>query len=343
MLPKEVRALMADVNQRVQKAREYRVCLHPEAPTGCSAEIIKAHTVQRCGGGLLSIASKNHVYGCEPDMFQMDRLSGQLELKSIGVHDASTFRGFCGKHDQALFEPVEKHPFTGTREQVVLLTFRSVAREVWEKRVKIRTHQIMQHVVSERGTDALGALVLAATTEADQQDLGRVEQLKASLDQIVSTSNWSAIASLIVWTDHVVPILASGLTYVQYDFQGREIQDFGRPDIQWIAVNSIVDGSGGGALVLSWLAREMAPAHLAGSLMALPEAERAAAAARFIVEHVENHYVSPTWWDALGPAERQTFLNHLNGGVVPFRPHTHAWFDPSAPLSLGVTVRATTT
>jgi hypothetical protein len=263
-------------------------------------------------------------------------------LKSIGVHDASTFRGFCGKHDQALFAPVEKQPFVGTKEQVALLTFRSVAREVWEKRVKIRTHEIMEHVVSERGVDMLGALFVAATTEADEQDLRRVEELKTDLDQIVSTSNWSAIASVIVWTDGVPPILASGLTYVQYDFQGREIQDFRRSDLDWVAVNSLADGSGGGALVLSWLATATAPAHLAGSLMALPEAERAVAATRFIVEHVENHYVSPTWWDALAAEDRETLLNHLNGGVVPIRPHTYTWFDPTAPLSLGVTVRATT-
>src|SRR5436305_14435938 len=75
---------LADIESKVRKVRDYRVCFHPEAPRGCSAQIIASHTVQRCGGGLSAIAQQNHVYGCLPNMIQLGRTSGFVELTRFG-------------------------------------------------------------------------------------------------------------------------------------------------------------------------------------------------------------------------------------------------------------------
>lgn len=341
MITAKTKSLFAEVNKKMQKSREYRVCLHPDAPRGCSSTIIRAHTVQRCGGGLSSIAKDNHVYGCAPDMFQLNAAAGYLELNLIGTRQASTFSGFCGEHDAALFKEVETEQFVGTAEQVAVLTFRSAAREVWEKRVKIRAHEIMRHVMKEQGSDSFRELMVASITEADTLDLKRIEDVKAQLDRIVMQSDWATIASVILWTDRVPPVLTSGLTYAQYDFAGHELQDFGSSNpLEGIAVNSIATDSGAGAIIFSWLRSESVPAHLAASLISQPQADMGSAAVRFIVEHVENHYVAPDWWEALSGDNQSLFLQHLNGGVPPLRPHGHLWYDSSMKLDVGVNVTA---
>lgn len=106
-----------------EAAADVEMCLHPLAPAGCSGGAIRAHTVQRMGGGLRAIARGGQVYGFKlhPYFFQKNALLVVPEL--IGTRQASTFRGFCAVHDAGLFKPVEHHRFAGTPVQVGLLTF----------------------------------------------------------------------------------------------------------------------------------------------------------------------------------------------------------------------------
>lgn len=144
-------ARKAQLNAEFRSAREYEVCLHPEAGVACSPRIIAAYTVQRVGGGLSLITRKNKVYGYDPDIFQLDQTGGRISPKLIEIRRASTFTAFWGTHDKELFAPVEDQPFTGSFEQAALLSFRAVAHELWEKRVKVRTHELFDKEVRRRG------------------------------------------------------------------------------------------------------------------------------------------------------------------------------------------------
>lgn len=160
--------------------------------------------------------------------------------------------------------------------------------------------------------------------------------MKTGLDRIVTEQDWPAIASVIVVTNGVPPVLASGLTYAHFDFSGRELQDFADEKLEGLAINAIATGAGEGAFIFSWLRSEVAPTHLAGSLLALPQDELPSAAVRFVAEHIENHYVAPKWWHNLALPARKLFLEHVNSGNVPFQPHAHQWFDPTVVLDLGI-------
>ena len=55
---------------------------------------------------------------------------GKLIPRKMGVRTASTFFGFCSRHDAEMFRPVEYGTVGITNENCFLLSFRALAYEV---------------------------------------------------------------------------------------------------------------------------------------------------------------------------------------------------------------------
>ncbi len=121
--------------RRTRREFERKYCLHPEAPNGCSKKIASAHSVQRA---LLKkfISEKGHVVQIKTSVHaEPVGLLAKPEL--IGINDATTFSGFCSKHDSDLFHPLETSEFSFTRHQITLLGYRAICRELYSKDAEI--------------------------------------------------------------------------------------------------------------------------------------------------------------------------------------------------------------
>ena len=109
---REQRLPLDAVRAHVEQEWNERLCLHPLAgPTSCS-KVSNAHTLQRAGI-LTSIAEQGHVltfYG-----------SRNRKPRRVGIGKASTFTGFCARHDDSTFAPVEKQAFSASQHQCSLL------------------------------------------------------------------------------------------------------------------------------------------------------------------------------------------------------------------------------
>lgn len=85
--------------------------------------IERSHTIQK-SGSIKHISENGHVL---TPRFNMD--TGEIELISIGVNDASTFPGYCGKHER-LFEDFENIKDFQSGEHLGLQLYRTVCREI---------------------------------------------------------------------------------------------------------------------------------------------------------------------------------------------------------------------
>ena len=108
----------------------------PQSKHNCSAKIVKAHTVPQAS--LSRIAIDGHVLSFLPNATNLEKYGAALPPQRRGIRLASTFTGFCAKHDDSVFAPLEKVPFTGTSEQCFLLAYRALARELYLKKVNLR-------------------------------------------------------------------------------------------------------------------------------------------------------------------------------------------------------------
>ena len=106
-------------------------CAPPNARHDCVPKIVRSHTVPR--SSLSHIAEKGHVLSCRADVISLKTHGTAPPPKPRGIQNASTFTGFCARHDHDIFRPLETAPFTSTPEQCFLLAYRALARELYLK------------------------------------------------------------------------------------------------------------------------------------------------------------------------------------------------------------------
>jgi len=91
---------------------------------GCSNKSIsKSHTIQK-SSSIKELAENSHVL--TPSF---NRKTGEMEMLSIGVNEASTFPGYCSKHE-SLFSEFENVKEFKTGEHMGLQLYRTVCREI---------------------------------------------------------------------------------------------------------------------------------------------------------------------------------------------------------------------
>ncbi len=131
----------------MRAAWRHKQCLHPLAAPGICDRIVSAHSVQRSQTLEEIVDSGNHVCSFFPLEHESD---GSLRLHRIGWREASTFTGFCAKHDSSTFEPLETAEFTATEEQCFLVGYRALCHEVYQKTGALRADSIIRQMV-DRG------------------------------------------------------------------------------------------------------------------------------------------------------------------------------------------------
>jgi hypothetical protein len=103
-------------------------CLVP----GCGNPAIRSHSQQK-EGQLRAIAKDGMVYSPEKNYYKGFKQG--LDMRRIGIGQASTFPGFCDYHDKELFSNVEVRPLTkDDHTQALPLLLRSLAFEYTQKR-----------------------------------------------------------------------------------------------------------------------------------------------------------------------------------------------------------------
>ncbi len=124
MKQKEATNLMGKL--MVNAAKKQRTCLY----NGCGEKSIASHLLQK-RGILSQIAEDNHVY-----TYYTNPQTNESKLRRTGINDAFSFQGYCGKHDDILFQPIEKtDPDFSSTTNRLLFTFRAIYNELCKKEV----------------------------------------------------------------------------------------------------------------------------------------------------------------------------------------------------------------
>lgn len=111
-----------------------KVCLLDHAG-GCGQKIIRAHSLQKA-------VFKNHAK--HGHVYEFDSICGtrdpdqRLWPDLVGINDATTFTGFCERHDAEVFSGINNSPFQNTREQKFLHHYRAFAQAYYERAYKFR-------------------------------------------------------------------------------------------------------------------------------------------------------------------------------------------------------------
>ena len=177
---------------------ENRICLHPDAPMGCG-KVIRALTLQRSGIIKRLVGTDNHVRSFYP--LEWDQ-QGNPKIHRIGWRNASTFSGFCDKHDGQLFSAIENQPFVGSDRQVFLIGYRALCHELYQKQAATDLEPVLAENLDRGGLESdqqVTQTKLAISSAGRRAGLQEVRVLKSTFDQILRIEDYGGLHTAVLW------------------------------------------------------------------------------------------------------------------------------------------------
>ncbi|MCI0717902.1 MAG: SEC-C domain-containing protein [Acidobacteria bacterium] len=285
---------------------QHKQCLHPQAAVNVCNKVISAHTVQRSGTLGQIIDSTNHVRTFYP--IRKDQ-EGRPILRSVGWRQASTFTGFCAKHDGETFAPLESAKFTGSEEQCFLVGYRALCHEVYQKSASLRANPVFRQL-ADRGhpveVQAKLQKTYAVIDAGTRKGLASFQRLKAVMDEQLLKANYNGWSRVVVAFRGELCVASTGTVSPNRDLEGRQLQVAHDPHaVQESLLYGVVAVPGGGAVVLTWRSLEKAPKSFVESLLRKEKRSLPSLLVQFMFAYVENTYFSGAWWDSLPKVDRQ--------------------------------------
>ena len=291
-----------------ERALAMRLCLHPKASSSsCSGWKSRAHTIQE--RVLRQLARNGKVYRMSTE--NPDRV---VTPTLIGVRKASVFNGFCQKHDNELFAPLEKEPWQASRLQVALLGYRAISYEYVAKlSVGWMLDELLGNEV-DHSTDNLVAF--RHGTGLAEKELRRIIQ---NYEQALLSSNVEPLSYYIVEIADTPEVICSAAAQTTHDFRGFQVDSLADTSREpsWHTI-SILPTDKGGAIVIAWLEDNRGlNESVTRTLDKFGDAEVVHAAIRYAFEFSENTFFKPDWWDQLDTYTQQQFIRRFSHGLPP--------------------------
>lgn len=299
-----------EASKRFRQAFSTKICLAPDAGKNkCRGKISRAHTVPKVS--LKQIARNGHVYSFIPSLEKRKENQGRLVLELLGINKASTFTGFCARHDNAIFAPLEKKAFSGTSEQCFLLGYRALSMELYKKRAAIKATPSADQSMEPTFTQIYKIGLYAGAEETSQ--------CKSRYDNILENGDFNTVEGYIIEFEAPPPVMCSGTVYPEQDFKGVELQDISNLSITPSLISfASFHGGKHGVVAFSWLSESgQACRQFIESLIDVPDQHVTGALLRFFFTHCENVHLNPVWWEALSQGNQDALIRRFNDSANP--------------------------
>ena len=248
--PREAHKLIRSVVGRFHEEQ----CMAPTRD--CEGPIIAAHTLS-CEATLRPMSREGHVYTVHNNPYA--EINEITSIRRTGIKDATTFNGFCQKHDREIFSPIEKRPFVCAHEQVFLHGFRAVAKESFLKRRQAETIPTPESISKIHNLDEDNQFQMSEDGNIYRgysfEGANDIDHLKRELDKIYIHKEWRRLYSTIIPFKKCPPVACNFVFSPDFDYAGNELQDFQDTSspLEMIMVTITAGHGEGGFAILSHL------------------------------------------------------------------------------------------
>ena len=295
-------------------------CSHPQTgPENCGHRIIRSHTVQR-RGGLAAIAENGHVVSAKTAFQDLLKNHGAHVPRKVGLSSASTFMGFCDKHDNSMFQPVERQSVPLTTHSCFLLGFRANSYELYSKKAELRWLKLMREW--DCGRPFEDQCYLQQSRHLREQGalcgLADSKRWKKQYDTIFLDERFDEYRFVGVAYSSILPVVGCGAFYPEFDFAGKPLQriSHGTAPHEHVSFNLTVL-NGRSVLVIGWIEGHEGPAEAFGRSFKtdVPDEQKANMGIQLAFEHIENVFMRPSWWDSLAGTTRNALVARMRSGI----------------------------
>lgn len=276
----------------------------------CSANIIKAHSLQMNGvlSVLESTVNENSTIYSFLD-FKYDENGKIIGFAPLGKKSASTFTGFCGFHDNGLFEEIEKKDFNPDDDKHCFLTsYRSFAKDF---HAKIETTQGfgVNEKYKEPNLHEVSGLLIEGS-ELSKRD-GMI--VKNRLDDILKNGNFDELYYFCVTLEYTAPVAVACSFNPDYSYKNKLLNKSTDPNViyQFVNLSVIPTNSNQTHIIFSCLPEHDKSILFLDELEELPDLLLHKAISSIIVGYAENTFISPKFWEQLSTTQKETLINEL--------------------------------
>ena len=289
-------------------------CLHPEAPEECVGGIVNAHSIQ-LNGGLTRIAENGHV------LSPVVSVEHYVSMNHIGIKRASTFKGFCSRHDNELFAPIEDRKLTVNRRSAFLLAYRGISKELHLKR-RIATLDYESRIRARKykHADTEIANSLSRYQIVNGLALSQVLKVHSKMGTAITGNSYRSTFFYAIEFDKVPDILCNGSTFIEVDFHGNRIQKLTQvKSMDLLSFSLLPYGNERGIAIFSWFGKSSVNNKFLKSLNSLSRRDLPNAIVRLVFQHFENTFIAPHWWNELPTNTQKSLLGRFESSFNPFK------------------------
>lgn len=247
------------------------------------------------------------------DFATLEKNKGKLSYHKVGINKASTFLGFCKKHDNDLFEKIDKYPLMPTDEQIFLYGYRSLCRELF---VKENSLNIIEDQLNNGPNQKAVREFLSNLKQATAFGLENLRRHKYRYDESLKKRHYQNI-EYVLFSSIPKPFIAfSGLFYPVFDFMGRCLQDLSdhKTELELITFCSAPMASGWGFLFSWHVSNSKVCVDFMRSLatMVCKDRKLEDMLFRLVISNCENHAISPEWWENLSDTHQKEIIERAS-------------------------------
>lgn len=299
-------SMAQQVGLRVGIFKRNRICSATFDSVNCEIKnIICAHTIQR-NGALRAMAEDGHV----GSLYQQVGDISDVNVKRGVKHIASVFYGFCRKHDNELFECLEKKPVALNAECLWASSYRSICHEHYQKTAAIEGAKAQLNF-ADNGMPLPWQLMVQSEIRHSlaQHKLGLsfINTIKQRFEQIYANPQGKLQGWLVTFNGP--PQLAvSGAFSPFYSLDGQQIQGGeATHHVEHFAISTVIY-EGGIAWIIACLPEQHIVVHFLEQLFRRSHAEIMAILSWAVFAWNENVYFPLSWWEGLSEINKDALL-----------------------------------
>ncbi|MEJ7593293.1 MAG: hypothetical protein WKF77_17250 [Planctomycetaceae bacterium] len=221
-------------------------------------------------------------------------------FEDIPVKQASTFPGFCQRHDSEIFRPIDDAPWNGSDQQRFLLAYRALCGEAYAKHTNVEAFM----PAAIRNADGPVKGVLIRENEAERLGLKECLRDKRAMDTKLLSQDFQC-ESHVVSLGTNFPLRVAGVFVPEFDYDDRalyDLSDYSTPVYRIAVCTLTIENDVLGIYVA--LDRSPKLNQYMESLKRVTRDDSRAFFAQACFDNFEHVYFSLAWWNRLRERHR---------------------------------------
>lgn len=276
----------------------------------CSGEVVLAHSLQK--NGKLSVLESDvngNLLLYTPTSCVLYDNNLHKDLVPIGKNKASTFFGFCSKHDKKLFQPIEDEDFDiDSDKHCFLHSYRAFAHSYNSQKQMLKAYR-----KDSEFTLSLDPTYRSESIEGFEIGVKEGEVGKSKLNNALLNEEYDYLDYFVYTLPDLYPVASTGIISPRYSINGAPMNNHINPEISFSDIMLTVFPDKNETLIIyATFPDDEKGKLLLDELETLTTDQLNQITSTFMVFYAENTFFSPKVWDSMNKLEKEKYLSELD-------------------------------